>query len=35
MLNEFVEYMTEKKVRVIDKIQTEVSADYVHIKIVE
>jgi hypothetical protein len=35
MLNEFVEYMTEKKVRVIDKIQTEVSADYVHIKIVD
>ncbi len=35
MLNEFVEYMTEKKVRVIDRIQTEVSADYVHIKIVE
>ena len=27
--------MTEKKVKVIDKIQTEVSADYVHIKIVE
>lgn len=35
MLNEFVEYLTEKKVKVIDKVMTEVSADYVHIKIVE
>jgi len=35
MLNEFVEYLTEKKVKIIDKVMTEVSADYVHIKIIE
>lgn len=35
MLTEFIEFLREKKVEVVDSIQTEVSADYVHIKIAD
>lgn len=35
MITEFIEYLKEKKVEVIDCIQTEVSEDYVHIKILD
>jgi len=35
MLTEFIEFLKEKKVEIVDNITTEVSAAYVHIKILD